>query len=405
MDGLTFLGVRVDGETDGQPNGTATGDDVNADDEDGVSFLATGLLVGQIQSVTVTGTGGAKLNAWIDFNHDGDWDDAGEQVATDLATTGVAQNVSFSVPATATLGLTFARFRLDTAGGLLPTGLAVNGEVEDYQVAIETPPTVTINQAAGQTDPSNAIQFTVVFSEAVSGFGTGDVTLGGTANPTTGTVTESAPHDGTTYLVAVSGMSNDGTVIASLAPGIAIDSAGNANFASTSTDNTVTFDGTPPTVTINQASGQADPATTADPVLFTAAFSEAVSGFTTGDVTLSGTAGATTATVTEVAPMDGTTYQVSVSGMTSTGTVTATLGAGVASDVAGNGNVASTSTDNTVTFTPPTVTLSLDQATIAETGGVATVTATLSRVFPLAVTVNLGLSGTASGGGRLHAEC
>jgi hypothetical protein len=48
-------------------------------------------------------------------------------------------------------------------------------------------PTVTINQAAGQNDPTNAspINFTVVFSTPVTGFATGDVTPSGTAGATT----------------------------------------------------------------------------------------------------------------------------------------------------------------------------------------------------------------------------
>ena len=46
---------------------------------------------------------------------------------------------------------------------------------------------MTINQAAGQADPTNAspINFTVVFSESVTDFATGDVTLTGTAGATT----------------------------------------------------------------------------------------------------------------------------------------------------------------------------------------------------------------------------
>ena len=75
-------------------------------------------------------------------------------------------------------------------------------------------------------------------------------------------------------------------------------------------------------------------------------FSESVTDFATGDVTLSGTAGATTATVTG----SGTTYNVAVSGMTANGTVIASLLAGVAHDAANNPSLASTSTDNTVTF-------------------------------------------------------
>ena len=98
-----------------------------------------------------------------------------------------------------------------------------------------------------------------------------------------------------TYTVAVSGMTTDGTVVATIAAGGVTDAAGNANTASTSTDNSVTFtapDTTAPTVTINQAAGQSDP-TSASPISFTAVFSEAVSGFTAADVAISGTAGGT----------------------------------------------------------------------------------------------------------------
>ncbi|TLY21751.1 MAG: hypothetical protein E6K68_05105, partial [Nitrospirae bacterium] len=157
-----------------------------------------------------------------------------------------------------------------------------------------TPPSVTINQAAGQADPTSAspINFTAVFSEPVSGFTGSDVTISGTAG---GTKTVTVSGGPSTYTVAVSGMTTSGTVIATIAAGVASDAAGNGNTASTSTDNSVTFnvaDTTPPTVTINQAAGQADP-TSAAPITFTAVFSEPVSGFTGSDVTISGTAGGT----------------------------------------------------------------------------------------------------------------
>ena len=218
--------------------------------------------------------------------------------------------------------------------------------------ADQTRPTVTINQATGQADPTNAspINFTVVFNETVTDFATGDVTLSGTAGATTATVTGS----GTTYNVAVSGMTTNGTVIATIGVDKAHDAAGNGNDASTSTDNTVTYDNTGPTVTINQKAGQADP-TNASPIDFTVVFSKPVTDFATGDVTLSGTAGATTAAVTG----SGTTYNVAVSGMTTNGTVIASIAANVAHDAAGNGNMASSSTDNKVTYddTSPDVTI------------------------------------------------
>jgi len=58
-----------------------------------------------------------------------------------------------------------------------------------------------------------------------------------------------------TYTVAVSGMTTAGTVIASIAAGVANDAAGNLNTASTSTDNSVTFTLVSPTVLENQQPG------------------------------------------------------------------------------------------------------------------------------------------------------
>jgi len=248
----------------------------------------------------------------------------------------------------------------------IPAGVAIDaggaGNIAststDNTVTYDTPPTVTINQAAAQPDPTatSPINFTVVFNEPVTGFATGDIVLSGTAGATTAIVTGS----GTTYNVAVSGMTANGTVIANILSGVAIDAGGNPNTASTSTDNTVTYTGIvdpPPTVTINQAAAQADPTATS-PINFTVVFNEPVTGFATGDVVLSGTAGATTAIVTG----SGTTYNVAVSGMTANGTVIANILSGVAIDAGGNPNTASTSTDNTVTYTgivdpPPTVTI------------------------------------------------
>jgi CSLREA domain-containing protein len=132
---------------------------------------------------------------------------------------------------------TFEVRAFDGAGNVDPSPATFTWTVDT------TPPTVTINQAAGQADPtgSSPINFTAVFSEPVSGFGLGDVTLSGTAGATTFIITESAPLDGTTYNVAVSGMANDGTVIATVSSGSVQDAAANPNAASTSTDNIVTY--------------------------------------------------------------------------------------------------------------------------------------------------------------------
>src|SRR5205809_639667 len=214
-----------------------------------------------------------------------------------------------------------------------------------------TPPSVTINQAPGQADPTNSspVNFSAVFSGPVSGFTGAGVAISGTAG---GTKTVTVSGGPSTYNVAVSGMTTDGTVLASIPAGVAQDAAGNLNTASTSTDNSVSFDATPPTVTLTQAACQADP-TSASPINFSAVFSEPVSGFTGTDVTIGGTAGGTKTVTVSGGPS---TYTVAVSGMTTGGTVIATIAAGVANDAAGNLNTASTSTDNSVIFTPPATT-------------------------------------------------
>lgn len=78
-------------------------------------------------------------------------------------------------------------------------------------------------------------------------------------------------------------------------------------------------------------------------------------------------------------------------------------------DAAGGSNVAWDAGDYTelwnsgagyeFSFAPPTVTLSVDETTISENAGVATVTATLSAATTRAAGVDLALSGTATGGG------
>lgn len=106
--------------------------------------------------------------------------------------------------------------------------------------------TVTINQAAGQADPTSgtSIAFTAVFSAAVADFTSSDVVVTGTAGGTKTVVVTGGP---TTYTVTVnlSGTLSSGTVIASIPAGVAT-SGGLSNNASTSTDNTVTFNAPPP---------------------------------------------------------------------------------------------------------------------------------------------------------------
>ena len=87
-----------------------------------------------------TATGGVGfLNAWVDFNRDGDWSDAGEQVFTsELLAMGV-NSLSFPVPATAladSAAPTISRWRFSRQMVLEVGGLSSSGEVEDHAVYI-----------------------------------------------------------------------------------------------------------------------------------------------------------------------------------------------------------------------------------------------------------------------------
>jgi len=136
-----------DSEGDGQPDGDARGDDNNGDDdEDGVSIPP--MTPGLSTSATVKVSGGGVVQLWIDFNSDKTWQ-TGEKVFDGFRPQGV-HVISFGVPDGAIVGRTFARVRISTGGGLKPDGLAGDGEVEDHQVEIVTPPATILPGAVTQ---------------------------------------------------------------------------------------------------------------------------------------------------------------------------------------------------------------------------------------------------------------
>ena len=158
--GNALLGAMVDADGDGAPTPNADGDAA----DDGVTFgsaLGANAVFNRNTStaITVSMSSPGFVDGWIDFNADGDWNDPGEQVLTsvEFTTDSLTQTFFVTVPANAPVPATattsFARFRSSSAGELLPTGLAVDGEVEDYKITIVpgTPPTAvddtyTINE-------------------------------------------------------------------------------------------------------------------------------------------------------------------------------------------------------------------------------------------------------------------
>ncbi|MBW7461127.1 hypothetical protein K0U00_44445, partial [Paenibacillus sepulcri] len=169
---------------------------------------------------------------------------------------------------------------VDVAGGVA-VDAAGNGNLVATQLSRnydKTAPTVTLSTTA--VNPTNAV-FTVTaeFSETVTGFAVGDVTVGN------GTVGSFNAVSGTKYTFVVT-PTGDGLVTVDMAGGVAVDAAGNGNTAATQLSRN--YDKTAPTVTLSTTA--VNPTNAAFTV--TAEFSESVTGFAAGDVTVgNGTVG------------------------------------------------------------------------------------------------------------------
>lgn len=137
------LGSAIDSDIASIANADASGDGA---DDDGVfanAGLSTGLQGeafqqedGSILYVPVVGTG--ALYAWADWDQDGTFgNNANEIIANGITGSDETLVVPFSVPLTALNGQTFMRFRWSSdVAAASPTGLAADGEVEDYAVTI-----------------------------------------------------------------------------------------------------------------------------------------------------------------------------------------------------------------------------------------------------------------------------
>lgn len=203
-------------------------------------------------------------------------------------------------------------------------------------------PTIALVDGQAAITNSSTVNFKVTFNKNTDDFTSTDVSISGTANPTTAVVTGGPA----VYNVAVSGMSDNGTIIVNISQGVCTDNQyGSTNGESVIVQNLVEYDIQQPYASIDLAFGQSDPAYSS-PVNFTVVFSENVTGFENNDIVLGGSALATTAIVSG----SGSNYQVSVSGMSEEGTVTITIPVGICNDVAGNINSVTQNMYNTVSF-------------------------------------------------------
>ncbi len=210
------------------------------------------------------------------------------------------------------------------AGTIGAGSLGVNKDIVIDSVA----PTVAITS----TSPSLtnvAIPVTAKFSETVTGFVVGDISV---TNGTAGSFSGS----GSTYTFVITPTSQ-GSVSFYIPAATSVDVGGNANTVS----NTIsrTYDSIHPSVSLSTATTSP---TLTTPITYTATFSEAVTGFTISDVTV------TNATVGNFRTISSTVYRFDVSPIGSPDPlinvdVYTSIDVDKAFDTAGNGNTASNS--------------------------------------------------------------
>ena len=199
-------------------------------------------------------------------------------------------------------------------------------------------PSVAILNAPAIVNPSSVFTATFEFSETVTGFTAGDITV------TNATVGNFAAVDGNTYTADIAA-NGGGDIAIDVAANVAQDAAGNNNTAATQV--IVPLDAIPPGVDI-----QGEPAASnLTPFFVTIQFTEAVSGFAITDIVVSNAA------TSDFTAVDADTYTVTIT-PDGSGDISIDVPAGAAIDVAGNNNTAAAQAVVVFDDTAPVVTIS-----------------------------------------------
>ncbi len=206
-------------------------------------------------------------------------------------------------------------------------GTAVTVDMTAPSVAVV--PNATLTNAA-------TIDYSVTFSESVTGLQIGDFGRTGTA---TGCVIGAPSGSGSSYTVLMTGCS-DGTVTLSLNANTVTDAAANTGPTVTQTADTVTRDASPPTTVINAPTTPTNAAT----LTYDVVFNESVTGLTAADLARTGTA---TGCVVGSPAGAGAAWTVDVTGC-SEGTVVLALNTGTVTDAASNTGPLAIATATTV---------------------------------------------------------
>ena len=244
-------------------------------------------------------------------------------------------------------------------------------------------PAVTLSTSASDPTNQSPIPVTATFSEDVTGFTIDDITV------TNGSADNFVTVSDAIYTFDVTPFS-DGLITVDVPATVAFDIIGTPNTAASTLS--ITYDGTDPGLTLSTA--VPDPANVS-PFTVTATFSEDVTGFALGDISVTNGIASSFAGGPSV-------YTFSVT--PSNGLVSIDVGADVAIDAAGNGNTAD-SLNRTYDGTAPGLVLSTDVTDPTNVSPI-TVTATFSEDvtdFQLGdIIVTNGIASSLAGGPSVY---
>ncbi len=317
--------------------------------------LSTNLNAGSNYGITLTpgfnsSTYDEYWNVWIDFNYDGDFDDAGELLFQGNGTAAVSGTIN--IPANAVSLTTRMRVAMLWNSAPPSCGTLSYGEAEDYTVNIigndNTAPDVTLSTAS--TEVNGLFTVTATFTEDVTGLTLNDfLVLGnGTASSFSGS--------GDTYTFTVTPTA-EGTISISLPANSAVDNQANGNNDSNILNvNYTPADNLAPSVNLTTINTEVSGSFTVN-----VNFSETITGLSINDFAISnGTASSLSGF--------GDSYTFTVT-PDAEGQISVTLPANTVIDNASNNNTASNVLNVNYTIadtTPPSVTLTTSNSTVSE---------------------------------------
>ncbi len=282
--------------------------------------------------------------------------------------------------------------------------------VSDLQPPDTAPPVVqSIALSGSPAATASSVTYTVAFDESASNISTDDFQVTTVSGTATGTVASVSASSGTSVDVTVNSISGTGTLRLDLTANTDIvDGSGNGNntngyVAAFTSGDTHTVDRDAPTVSsINRVTGALTNAISVD---YTATFNENVTGVDTTDFTLTST-GTAAGTIATIAPVDSSTYTLTVNGISGDGTLRLDLnGSGtgitdaVGNAISGGFTGQAYTIDNTAPAAPsaPDLTASSDRGTSDTDDLTSDTTPTFTGTAEAGATVLLYANGTEVG--------